>query len=93
MRITIDYNLLNIVCLPIYTVYRNYNIRQTKKFIKKILKYDYDFLNERNDIVIETKKFHNDTFTKFIHITCVDKYNEYEFISTLESRKLIKIIK
>lgn len=86
MQITINYNNINYnnkIIEDYETIKKNYNIRQSKKDIKKLLKYDYDYLKEGN--------FNKEIYYKIITITCINRYNKYEFISTLESRKLIKI--
>ena len=89
MQIIINYNnIINFnyniqIIEDYYTIKNNYNLRQSKKFIKDLLTYDYNYLKEGN--------FNKDIYYKIITITCVDKYNKYEFISNLESRKLTKI--
>lgn len=84
MLIKIDYNELDIPGFEeIIADKKNYNLRQSKKFIKKLLKYDYDYLKEGN--------FNEETYLTTFLIICIDKYNKYEFISNLESRKLTKM--
>ena len=84
MQIKIDYDKLDIPDFEgILVDKKNYNLRQSKKFIKKLLKYDYDYLKEGN--------FNKEIYLITFLIICIDKYNKYEFISNLESRKLTKM--
>lgn len=81
MQIIINYN--NKIIENYDTIKNNYNLRQSKKFIKNLLTYDYNYLKEGN--------FNKKIYYKIFTITCINKYKKYKFISTLESRKLIRI--
>ena len=84
MQIKIDYEELDIPDFEgILVDKKNYNLRQSKKFIKKLLTYDYNYLKEAN--------FNEETYLTTILIICINKYNKYKFISNLESRKLTKM--
>lgn len=84
MQIKIDYEELDIPDFEgILVDKKNYNLRQSKKFIKKLLKYDYNYLKESN--------FNKEIYLTTFLIICIDKYNKYKFISNLKSRKLTKM--
>lgn len=49
MLLKIDYDKIDIPGFEGFIVdKKNYNLRQNKKFVKKILQYDYDYLKEGN---------------------------------------------
>lgn len=83
MQIKIDYDNLDIPNFEgIIVDKKNYNIRQSKKFIKKLLEYDYNYLKEGN--------FKEDVYFTMFLITCINKYKKYEFLSFFNTKKLLK---
>lgn len=84
MQIKIDYDKLDIPDFEgILVDKKNYNLRQSKKFIKKLLTYDCDYLKEGN--------FNEDIYNQDLMIKCWNNYSDYVFITTLKNRKLRRV--
>ncbi|WP_294403083.1 hypothetical protein [uncultured Clostridium sp.] len=84
MYIRIKYEFLEIPGLEdLIVLKKNYNIRQSKKFIKKLLEYDYNYLKEGD--------FEDNIYNQDLMIECWNDCSGYVFITTLKNRKPRKI--
>ena len=84
MQIKIDYRELGILGFEDYiNLKKNYNIRQSKKFIRILLEEAYNYLNEGN--------FNEDIYNQDLMIECWNNYSNYVFMTTLKNKKLRRV--